>query len=352
MRPPYRLWILGLVLCAVAAVVGAVTLLRRSRTADLDAEMGRWLLTVALALLLTGALGMIVRQIDQRRAERGAWHGVLNDLVAASQTVAMVRLRLAAHRSALTYQQQLAELVGARLELRRISAIDIVIEDRVLREQVNAMRSYLEALGQEYETGYLRVARQQRLDELWLTDQMKAANDGTGAPDLPEPLAEPTTAWLLLTDKARFPGLAALLDHRAFAIDTFRTSYKLAKGRLEMHAGYGDRSTDAWTYLARRLAERATQFIALHKDDMPPKVRDSVEEAARKVEDACQGRDAGAIEEATVGLCKATPDAVRAIYPSRERNSTAVEHRAGAAMEPKGDPARPPTSPPAVGTDV
>ena len=80
MRQPYRLLTLGLALCAVAAVVGAFILLDRSRTADVGAEVGKWLFTVAAALVLTGALSMVVKQIDQRRSERQAWHGILNDL--------------------------------------------------------------------------------------------------------------------------------------------------------------------------------------------------------------------------------------------------------------------------------
>jgi chromate transport protein ChrA len=102
MRQPYRLLTLGLALRAVAAVVGEFILLDRSRTADVGAEVGKWLLTVAAALVLTGALSMVVKQIDQRRSERQAWHGVLNDLVAANQKFVLAWVRLQAHRSART----------------------------------------------------------------------------------------------------------------------------------------------------------------------------------------------------------------------------------------------------------
>jgi hypothetical protein len=94
MRQPYRLLTLGLALCAVAALVGALILLNRSHTVDVDAQVGDWLLTVAAALVLTGALSMVVKQIDQRRSERQAWHDILNDLVAANQKLALARVRL------------------------------------------------------------------------------------------------------------------------------------------------------------------------------------------------------------------------------------------------------------------
>jgi hypothetical protein len=50
----------------------AFILLDRSRTADVGAEVEKWLLTAAAALVLTGALSMVVKQIDQRRSERQA----------------------------------------------------------------------------------------------------------------------------------------------------------------------------------------------------------------------------------------------------------------------------------------
>ena len=229
-------------MCAVAVAVVAFYFLHSSHTIDFNAEVGKWLLTVAAGLVLTGALSMVVKQIDQRRTERDAWHAVLKDLVAANQTVMLARLRLAAQQSALTYQEQLAEIMRARVELRGIEVIGLVTGDPALRGNVSAMHKYLDALGSEYETGYLCVARQQRLDELWLTGQMTAANVGTGGPTLPVPLAEPTKAWRLLQDREGFPRLAALLDHSAFPIDTFRTSLKRAKGCLEVRAGFRDRS--------------------------------------------------------------------------------------------------------------
>jgi hypothetical protein len=130
MRQPYRLLTLGLALCAVAALVGALVLLNRSHTADVDAEVGKWLLTASAALVLTGALSMVVKQIDQRRSERQAWHEILNDLVAANQKLVLARVRLQAHQSAKTYQEQLAEVMAARVEVRRIGALDIVNRDR------------------------------------------------------------------------------------------------------------------------------------------------------------------------------------------------------------------------------
>jgi hypothetical protein len=316
MRQPYFKLIFWLLLGAVVTFAVGLSLLNISQTADVDAEVGKWLLTVTAALVFTGALSLVLKQIDERRGERQRWYGVLNDLGAANHTIGMLRLYLAAEQSALTYMEQLAELVRARQELRRISTIDIVMADRQLLKHINAMQQYLEALGQECEVGYLHVARQQRLDEVWLTDRMKAASESADAPVLPDGLAKPTKAWDMLTDKARFPQLAALLDDYAFQIDAFCIHYELAKRRLEKRAGFADGSTDASAYWARKLPGLAMEFLKRHKDDLAEDVRTRVKDAACKVENDCAGTDPSAIQEATVKLCKATADAISAIYPS------------------------------------
>jgi hypothetical protein len=198
MRQPFRLLTIGSLVGAAGATVGALVLLYSSHKVDVGAEVGKWLLTVAAALVLTGALSMIVRDIDQRRSEREAWHAMLNDLVAANQTVALAQFRMSAYKSALMYEEQLGELMRARVELRRICVIGIVMQDAELWKLVKAMRRYLEGLGHECNEEYVRVARQQRLDELWLAEQMKAAtaaNDGTGVPVLPDALGFSGEFW-------------------------------------------------------------------------------------------------------------------------------------------------------------
>jgi hypothetical protein len=313
MRQPYRALTIGFLACAAVATAGALVLLNLSHTVDVAAEVGKWLLTVAAALVLTGALSMVAKQIDQRRAEREAWHAVLHDLVAADQTVLLARLRLAAHRSARTYRDQLAELMRARVELRRILAISFVAGDLPLFRLIRAMRLYLDALGLEYESGYLRVARQQRLDEVWLTEQMKAATDGAGIPQLPALLAEPTQAWRMLEDPACFPRLAALLDDKAFALDTFRISYKLAKTYLETKAGYGARPITVLVEWGRKLAGRAEEFVTQH-DDLSNEIKEQIEQAISDLQRACNDRDRLVIDDATAKLTDATSRAIRTLY--------------------------------------
>lgn len=319
MRRPYGWLSLVLLVLGVAVAASGVVFLESSSKADVNAELGKWLLTVAAGLVITGALSAVVKDIDQRRTEREAWHALLNDLVAANQTFALARLRLVARQSAKSYQEQLDEFMRARVELRRIKATRIVIGEPPLHECISAMVDYLDALGREYEARYLPVARQQRLDELWLSDQMKAANTGDGAPALPELLEKPTEAWRQLQNRARFPRLARLLC-QDFRIDVFRANYKLAKGRLEMHAGFRDRPIDAAIKSADKLLTRTREFMSTHRG-IPAELQTSIEARAADLEQAWKKRDLGAIDATTIRLNEATAKAINAIYIEADHNA-------------------------------
>jgi hypothetical protein len=367
MRQPYLVLTLVSALCAAAAFGGALALLNVSHTVSVNAEVGKWLLTVAAAFVLTGALSMLVKQIDQRRSERQAWHAILNDLVAANQKVILARIRLQAHQSAKTYQEQLGEVMGARAEVRRIGALDIVNRDTSLSEQITEMRKYLDALGQEYKAGYLPASRQQRLDEVWLDEKMKAANKGGGPPELPSWLKRPTKAWDVLTDASTFPRLGALLDDGAFPIDTFRTNYKLAKECLEMHAGFGDTPIQAQVYRGLKLADRAKEFATSHAGPLEEeKLGKRVIELADELEEACGPRpgdqrlgsdwkkrshnypdsywvqDPEVIREKTVELGVLTSSAVARVYAKPQPDGAAAEKPTAAASDGKAHLAAPP----------
>jgi hypothetical protein len=234
----------------------------------------------------------------------------------------------------------------ARVELRRILALGIVAGDLPLRDLISAMRDYLDALGQEYEYGYLHVARQQRLDELWLIERMKAAMDGDGVPVLSAPLAEPTESWRLLQDPACFPRLAAFLDDDAFPIDKFRTSYKRAKAHFERNAGYGTRPIAVRAGSGRKLARRANKFVTLH-DELPDEVKTHVSQEIGLLERACDNEDRRVIEDATVSSTEAMSLAIGAVY--RPRPSSTAADDPTTAMRVAGEYPGSPTTPPCRG---
>jgi hypothetical protein len=331
MRWLYSWFIIGFLLCA-AVLTLALGFILLNRSHMVDAEVGKWLLTVSAALVFTGGLAALANQIDQRRSERHAWHEVLRDLGAVNQTIAMVRFRLLSNQSAQTYQEQLPELVRARLEIRRIYAMEIVNEDKWLRPYITAMKEYVDDLGEECVTGHLRVARQQRLDEAWLTERMKVASSGSGAPELPCELACPTKAWRLLTDQSQFPRLVALLDDGAFKIDAFRTNYKLAKGYVETKAGFKARSTEALVSAAEKLVCRSEEFIDLHEVALRPKMLRRIQDEVGKVRKACTDQRRSDIEKGVASLGKAAADAICAVYSVR--NGTGPQECAAPPASP------------------
>jgi hypothetical protein len=220
---------------AVLAAVGGVVSLEESR-ADVPGEVGKWMLGLATAFAVAGAVSVLVRQFEDRRAERAAWEGVLQDLVAASHTLLVARLLLRANKTASTYRDQFAEIVRARAVLRGIMARRDVFDYPDLREQLRVMRSYLDNLGKEYEKNYLRVARQQLIDEERLKQLVKEAVTGQTAEEPFGEAHERLSAWRMLEDAEQFPLLTAFLGDKLFE-SQFRYNYNEAKRLLEDRAG-------------------------------------------------------------------------------------------------------------------
>lgn len=324
MKQPYAPLTIGFgVLFAATVAVGVLFL--SDSNADVHAEVGKWLLTLAIGLALTGALSTAVKLIDQRRSKRDAWHAVLDDLVAVNQTVTLARLRLLAHRTAKTYQEQSSELMQARVVLRRLRAMGIVNHDPPLHEHITAMTRYLDALGAEYEAGYLRVARQQRLDELWLDGELKQANEGATAraPRLPAPLEEPTEAWRLLTDADRFPRLTALLDEDAWPIDTFRRRYKVAKWRLEANAGIRPRAAGTPIDAGLKVSGQTKTYLDRHQQRLPGEHTTRIRSLLAALDTACQNDDPRAVEQAVDDVDRAASKAIRVMFPEARRDARA-----------------------------
>lgn len=223
-------------LLAVAVFVAGALVLNTSNV-DVPGEIGKWLLTMATALAVTGALSAVIKQIDERRARRAAWEMRLNTVISSNHAVVVIRLLLRADKTASAYRDQIAELTRTRAQLRGLQADGAVLEFPELRAAVKAMRRYLDAIGEEYEAGYLAVARQQRIDDERLKQLVEdAANKAAGVP-LDGDLAAPMSAWDMLADHARFPRLVEFLDDETYEAGTYRTGYTDAKHLLEDCAG-------------------------------------------------------------------------------------------------------------------
>ena len=187
-------------------------------------EVGKALLTLAITFSVGGAAATWVKVAEQRRddqakkdaqirADQTTWNNILNDVVEVDQMIAVARQLIAAHKTAKTYSEQYAHLVRARLTLRRVWFDPLVANDvrdrteaQSIQDCLDLMKSYLDNLGEEYEKYYLRVARQQRIDEGYLNRRVSEAagpSPTQGADyqrelDFADPIYQPTEAWRML----------------------------------------------------------------------------------------------------------------------------------------------------------
>lgn len=228
----------ALAVLAAAAAAGGIVLLELGKPNDASAEIGKWLLQLATVFLGTGVVGVMLRQVDLSRAKRESWTRLLQEVVAAHDTVQLAGRLLSAHATAKTYAEQIAKVSEVREILRRIMSSPEIHDEPELRDTLLRMRHYLKRLVKEYEAKYLPVSRQQRLDEEVLTYRLKELArkaDDLSLPIIPESLASPFPAGSTLGDPERFPCLNEFRTN--YKQSDFRLAYEMAKPILEHKAG-------------------------------------------------------------------------------------------------------------------
>ena len=96
------------------------------------------------------------------------------DVVGVDHTVETARKLLNAHRTALTYNREHTNLIAAQLTLRQAWFDPLVANDQEVDAAGHKIAHYLQQMTaylaptNEYEAEYLRVARQQIVDDAWL----------------------------------------------------------------------------------------------------------------------------------------------------------------------------------------
>ena len=83
-------------------------------------DVGTALLALAVTFLVGGAAATWVKAAEQRRENQATWRDLLHNVVEVDQTLAVARQLIAAHKTARTYSEQYANIVAARLTLRRV----------------------------------------------------------------------------------------------------------------------------------------------------------------------------------------------------------------------------------------
>ncbi|MFI0242047.1 hypothetical protein [Streptomyces sp. NPDC016845] len=187
---------------ALLSTAGRIALLNIGRPGDTPTETGKWLLQIASVFAGTGVISSVLRQADITRNEREAWAHLLRELITAQDKVQLAIRLLSAHATAKTYFEQIRQLSEVREVLRRITSSPQVHEDAALRGALARMREDLTLLVREYEVHHLPLARQQRLDEEYLTQRLKSlVRTGSQlSPSIPHSLTEPLPAWQMLND--------------------------------------------------------------------------------------------------------------------------------------------------------
>ena len=243
-----RMWLIVGLICG-ALVVGILggLLLSKSK-ADAAGEWGKSLLTLFVAILISGLLALILSDYSQRQQQRDAdreqassW---LRSLVEANNRVNAAVLLLNANKGATIHGEQTRNLIQARVMLRSLQE-DLEVFQPPVAVELGKMIEYLTRLGDEYRENYYRLTWAQNRHEEFIKRQMSQ-------PDLPEePIEDVENPWRVL--QIYFPKVVGLLEHDDNYKKDYSDHYHKARDLLrERLATFGTRQPEVKnTSLAR-----------------------------------------------------------------------------------------------------
>ncbi|WP_214405683.1 hypothetical protein [Pseudonocardia lacus] len=172
-----------------------------------DGKLSEVMLTASTTLIFVAFIGGVVKllldDIQRRRERRNEQSrfvaALLADLKSVYDRVERCRILVAAHRSALTYGNEMRELVDSAVQLRNVvRALDSGTSDisdpwlSRIRMCVKSMEEYLRQLLDEFTTHYKRIADRERICEAALAARIREE-----AASLDPAMAIPeNSAWL------------------------------------------------------------------------------------------------------------------------------------------------------------
>ena len=165
--------------CAVVLVALSATIalaIAGGGTAKWRDEVRAAVVTLVFGALIGGVVKLLLDDVQTRRvqrAERVRWiRAVLDDLKTVYDVVARARTLILAHRSALTYGNEMRNLIDARVKLKNVrraveSTPRALHDDRAgtIRTSVGTMDDYLDWLGEEFEQQYREISEAQTIYE-------------------------------------------------------------------------------------------------------------------------------------------------------------------------------------------
>jgi hypothetical protein len=208
------------VLLAVLVAAAGLLLGRAGGTVDVPFEIARGLISLIVAIMVTGFVTFLLNRHSQERARRDeqvkTLTGALQELKAAYEEVNQTRFLLGTAPTAKTFMDQVPAIGRARARLQRVQRERFILGTPV-ETLAQAMLDYLSRLGQEYRDNHPDVLRDALLEEA----ACNAVRSGTA-----------TELNLVHLDEKRYPAVFALIDHDGWRAGDFDVSYQSAKKLL------------------------------------------------------------------------------------------------------------------------
>ncbi len=146
---------------AVLAVVLVLLLALADPSADLALEGAKTVMTLIIAVLVTGVLSAVLAQRATNRAEledrKGVMVAALRNLKAGCEQVELARFFVAANRTATTVIEQIPRLIDARSSLHLVQRERFLVGTEI-DDRVQNMLVYLADLADEYMNNWQTLA--------------------------------------------------------------------------------------------------------------------------------------------------------------------------------------------------
>jgi hypothetical protein len=155
---------LGLLLLLIAGLLTAV-----EPDVDVPFEIARGLITLAVAVLVTGVLSFVLAERNRELAQHEERVRVLvaarQDFKTAYGQVHVARFFLGAHPSAKTLDEQIGTVTGARERFQHVQRERSIGENKHIEAKIQDMLNYLKGLTGEYRENFLYITQERLVEE-------------------------------------------------------------------------------------------------------------------------------------------------------------------------------------------
>jgi len=211
---------LAILLAALMVTVG-VLFTRAKSTVDVPLELAKGLISLIVAIIVTGFVTFMLNRYSQERARRDervmTLTAAFQELKAAYEEVSQSRFLLGTSPTAKTLSEQIPAIGRARARLQRVQRERFILGTEV-EILAQLMLNYLSRLGQEYRDNHPDVVRDALLEEAKYESVRSGHATELNVPRLAE---------------ANYPLVFTLIDHDSWQSGDFDVSYQKAKKVLQ-----------------------------------------------------------------------------------------------------------------------